>query len=247
MSAKPGRNKKSSRSGDGVEIDARNEATGTNHAEPYTKNYVLQAIKRVCTYLERKAGNACCLNIDNKVTGTCACVFHILENQQGNVLRSQNLFVAGEIVSWFDSTAKLEKIAERKKDPIHFLTEKFVKCVEAEPINNGQQYTKRVNINILPGENKPYKEGTWYGHDWDVTEDWTGLKMCVPTVLLLWKVLIGGKDWEDTTNGNIKEWKKKITNGYLSMPDSSQSRFGNKKYGNDCSTHGWKTTWDRVV
>jgi hypothetical protein len=198
-----GKEKKSSMSRDGDEIDTRTKVTGTNHAAPYTGNYVLLAIKRVCTYLERKAGNACCLNIDNKVTGTCACVFHILEHQHGTsryVHRNKNLLVAGEIVSWFDSMAKLEKTAERKQDPIHSLTEKLVKCVEAEPINNGQQYTKRVNINILPGEHKPYKEGSWNGHDWDVREDWIGLKMCVPTVLLLWKVLVGGKDWEDATN-----------------------------------------------
>ena len=45
----------------------------------YTAENVMGAIDTVCEYLKEKSGKNCCVNINNKPTGTCDCAFQILE------------------------------------------------------------------------------------------------------------------------------------------------------------------------
>lgn len=80
-----------------------------------------------------------------------------------------------------------------------------------QPIHNGQQYTKYVYFNVPVGTKKFIEEGKWIGHDWDVGEEdrrtMFHTTMCIPSVLLLWKVLVGGEQWREWSNPKIRKWK----------------------------------------
>lgn len=65
------------RQGDQKEV--MEEITGPEKTQTYTRDDVLVAVERVCEYLGTRAGSDCCVNIDNKGTGTCACVFQLLD------------------------------------------------------------------------------------------------------------------------------------------------------------------------
>jgi hypothetical protein len=200
----------------GNQKETTEETTGQETRQTYTKDDVLVALDRVCEHLRTRAGRESCLNIDNKVTGTCSCVFQILYSStsiSGRGITCDTMCVEGKIAAWFRSTSDIVQESLGMLDPVSFLTGKYVKCMEAEPVNNGQQYTKLVYMDIpLGNKDKRKKEGNWNGHDWDVGvadgEEYSFYpKMCVPSVLLLWKALVGGGEWESKANAELREWR----------------------------------------
>jgi hypothetical protein len=198
------------------QLETTEDSTGEEEKQNYTRDDVVMAMNRVCEYLRTRAGSDCCLNIDKKVTGTCACVFQVLERstETGEEESENGGVQAGdEIAAWFNSTSEIEQRSFGNSDPVSFMTDKYVKCVEADPINNGQQFTKLVYMDIPVSQRRTTKEGNWNGHDWDVGEHGEGeeslhTKMCVPSVLLLWKILVGGEEWDSRANSELRRWRK---------------------------------------
>jgi hypothetical protein len=121
------------------------------------------------------------------------------------------LIAAQEIATWFNSAAALELVAVEKDNPFMFFQTSFQSSVGVQSINSGRQYNKIIYLHVPVGEKKYEGEGTWKGHDWDLDEtDPTKLyttTMCVQSALVLWKVLVGGREWRKSKV--MKDWRHK--------------------------------------
>ena len=184
--------------------------------ESYGSGAVKSALIKVREFLRSNGDEDYCRNINHSVTGTCACVFEMtkMENWKETDNKWEQFYcelAVQEIVTWFNSTLDVESIANKKQDPFLYMQHQYQQCVGVQPIHNGQQYTKYVYLNVPVGAKKYVDEGKWKGHDWDVGEEdertMFHTTMCIPSVLLLWRALVGGDQWRDRNNPKIKQWK----------------------------------------
>ena len=183
----------------------------------YSVEDIEKGLNELCKYI-RKRGTRdnYCLNINGETTGTCDCVYRVSNMEPGRETEKCHK----QIAKWFSSTYTVEEESKQKKKAetrLSFLTNTYKKCVQARPYNNGKQYTKTVNFTVLPDKKKEFEAATWNGHNWDLevllrdAEDDTGnciTKMCVPSVLNLWRCLVGGPEWSNHGNAAMKTWNE---------------------------------------
>jgi hypothetical protein len=200
------------------EEDAMEESCSTSREDQqkeYSAKEIQTGLERVCEYLKKRAGKASCLNIDGRATGSCSCAFRMMAAKEG---QDKECHI---IATWFSSTKTVEEESKKKKPKyrVEYLTKQYKECVNLKPQNNGKQYTKKINFDVLLGMKKGCGEGNWNGHNWDVEEELrnddngsgSNTRLCVPTLLTLWKFLVGGKDWDRKGNVGMDQWR---TNNY---------------------------------
>ena len=185
----------------------------------YTGEMVARVIHEAKQYIWLKRGKKLCLDLKNNQTSACSCIFDMegytrRYYRAGHDNRLNFHLVCEEMASWFVNARLLEMEFDKDRLDVSAFEEKIGGCVWIRSQNDGRAHTKMVNLTMtsLSGYNghDTHVVGEKAMYNWDVSdsdqEQQFHASMCLPTTLLVWRMIVGGRNWNDDSDNTVQTW-----------------------------------------
>lgn len=162
-----------------------------------------------------------CINVGSKGS-CCSCIFDLhgllseTNDRDAETLENHLKYYLAceEIAAWLDEKRLLEMSLDAGDLQANSIDEKFKDCVWVMPRNKNRQSTKMVNLlwerTSDETEVPSIGIGGWKDHAWNLPDErctpMYHATMCLPTLLLVWQMVVGGITWNVKDNPSVMTW-----------------------------------------